>query len=121
LNAIQFRSIDRSALERALEEVGLDNEDPSEGIALVNVLEPDLYVAEHIPGSINVPLGHEDEFEQRYARGKTIVVYGASRRCGASPEAARELARRGFANVLEYAGGLNDWKQAGGPVQSAPN
>ncbi len=29
----------------------------------------------HIPGSINIPQGNEDEFERRFAKDKEIIVY----------------------------------------------
>ncbi len=45
-----------------------NNEHRDKGYALINVLTPETFEKEHIPGSINIPLGHEDEFEQRFTR-----------------------------------------------------
>jgi len=107
-----IRFLTRERLAQKLSAGALDNFDPLEGFALVNVHDVETFEHEHIPGSINIPMGHEDEFERRFDKGKEIIVYCTSSDCDAAPLVARELARRGFHNVFEYEAGLNDWKQA---------
>jgi rhodanese-related sulfurtransferase len=88
-----------------------NNEHRERGYALVNVLRPEAFEREHIPGSINIPLGSDDQFEQRFAKDKEIIVYCASSDCDASTKVAQELARRGFHRVKDYEEDLRDWKE----------
>ena len=115
-NEVETLSADE--LEQRLEQEAPDNDDRSEGYALVNVLGEESYEREHIPDSINIPQGEEDAFERRFSRDKEIIVYCASRDCDASPKAARELVRRGFTNVTAFAAGMKGWKSAGGDLAS---
>jgi phosphoketolase len=66
-----------------------NNEHRDKGYALINVLTPETFEKEHIPGSINIPLGHEDEFEQGFTKDKEIIVYGNSLACDASQHMSR--------------------------------
>lgn len=116
----QIKTIDRQQLEHMLSDETPDNDDRSDGYALVNVLGKDSFREEHIPNSINIPVGQLDEFEQRFAKSKPIVVYCASPECDASPKAAKALVDRGFVNVFDYANGLSDWKEAGNGVVAGP-
>ena len=108
-----FETISAKRLEQRLEEERPDNDSREDGYALVNVLEERSFEHGHIPNSINIPRGNEDEFERRFSRDKEIIVYCASSDCDASPRAARELARRGFANVKDFESGLEGWKESG--------
>ena len=93
-----------------------DNESADRGYALVNVLDENSFEAEHIPASINIPLKDIEDFERRFSKDKEIIVYCESPDSDAAAEAARKLAARGFTNVMDYAGGMRDWKNAGGEV-----
>jgi rhodanese-related sulfurtransferase len=108
--------ITRDTLVRKLERGHPDNDDPSAGFALVNVLGEDQFERERIPGSANIPQGQEEVFERRFEKGKEIVVYCASPECEASSKVARELARRGFEHVQDYEGGMSDWRDSGRAV-----
>jgi rhodanese-related sulfurtransferase len=110
------RTIERSELLRRLTDEPPANEDAKEGYALVNVLAPEAFAREHIPNSINIPKGNEDEFERRFDRDKPIIVYCASPDCDASPTVAKRLIALGFREVFDYEGGMSDWKQGGNPV-----
>ncbi len=66
-----------------------NNEHRDKGYALINVLTPETFEKEHIPGSVYIPLGHEDEFEQRFTKDKEIIVYGNSLACVASTQVAQ--------------------------------
>jgi rhodanese-related sulfurtransferase len=109
----RYDTITREDLAARLERGAPNNEDRSAGFALVNVLEPEQFERERIPGSANIPRGREDAFEQRFDKDKEIIVYCASPECDASEKAARELTRRGFQRVVEYPDGLADWRDAG--------
>jgi rhodanese-related sulfurtransferase len=56
---------------------------------------------------------------QRLPKDKDIIVYCASFECHASPTAARKLEQLGYTRVIDYEGGLQDWKEAGYPLASA--
>ena len=106
----------RVELQRRLEEQPPANEDRKDGYALVNVLDPEMYAREHIPNSINIPAGKEDEFERQFEKTKRIIVYCSSSECDASPSVAKRLIERGFNQVIHYEGGMNDWKDAHNPI-----
>jgi rhodanese-related sulfurtransferase len=88
-------------------------------VVLVDVLSPDSYRAGHLPGAINIPVNDiEEEAPKRLARADIVVVYCASRECHASRAAAQELESLGYVHVIEYEGGLADWREASYPLES---
>jgi thiosulfate sulfurtransferase len=103
-------------LLRRLNEQPPANEDRKEGYALVNVLEPEAYAREHIPNSINIPEGKEDEFDRQFEKTKRIIVYCSSSDCEASGSVAKRLIDQGFNQVIHYEGGMSDWKNADYPI-----
>jgi len=81
---------------------------------LVDVLDAASYEKEHIPGALSMPLAELG----KKARGvldkeDVIVVYCASFDCKASTMAAEKLQAMGYKNVLDYKGGLKDYKEGG--------
>jgi len=116
----EFTTINYAQLASRMADSRPDNSDPSRGYALVNVLEPEVFKFERIPASINVPEGNEQEFADRFAKDKEIVVYCASPDCDASLTVAKRLADMGFEDVYDYEAGLSDWKQSGGTIESGP-
>lgn len=112
----RFITIDGEQLSQKLMQTAPDNTDRRQGFALVNVLDEAQFERAHIPGSINIPQGQEQVFDQRFDKEKEIVVYCASPKCEASEKAAAALAQRGFQHVQDYAEGLTDWRQAGRPI-----
>lgn len=90
---------------------------------VLDVLPSDKYREEHIPGAINVPLKEDGSFVERVNEtvddpSQKIIVYCADPDCELSPEAARRLEREGFPEVLDFEGGIEEWKQAGYEVTS---
>jgi rhodanese-related sulfurtransferase len=86
---------------------------------VVDVLTVESYAAGHIRGSISLPA---DEIQGTAARrlpdkSARIVVYCAGFQCGASTAAARELQKMGYANVYDFKGGLEAWRELGGPIE----
>jgi len=87
---------------------------------LVDVLPKDHYEQEHIKGAISLPL---EEIGKRAktifkAKDELIVVYCASFECPASTQAAQKLMSLGYTNVRDFKGGLQDYKQAGLPIET---
>jgi len=113
-----FDALTKEELRERLKSEQPDNENPRSGFALVNVLGEDAFREQHIPGSINIPKGEEEEFERRFNKDKEIIVYCASPDCDASPTVARELTDRGFDSIRDYEAGMSEWKEAGYPVES---
>lgn len=112
-----MKTISREQLKKLLAEVKPDNKDRHKGYALVYVLDYKSYLDEHIPGSINIVRGHEAEFERHFDKAKEIIVYCESRECGASGSVAQTLGESGFENVIEYEGGMLDWKSDGNQLE----
>ena len=82
---------------------------------LINVLARDAYIAERIPGSINVPGDMIEEIIEKVVPDKDqdIVVYCANTNCSASPEAASKLENMGYHRVSDFESGLAGWKNSG--------
>jgi rhodanese-related sulfurtransferase len=97
--------------------------DGDETFELINVLPEPEFLKEHIPGSINIPVGSVDfvgRIDDRVQgdRSHKIVVYCASVECDASPAAAQQLRDAGFRHVFDFEAGMDGWKQAGYAVES---
>ena len=73
----------------------------------------------HLPGARHLPHDEVDRLAAAVLPDKTaeIVVYCASRSCQNSHVAAAKLAQMGYGNVAVYAGGKQDWMEAGLPVE----
>jgi rhodanese-related sulfurtransferase len=113
-----YETIDAKQLWSRMDREKPDNQDRRKGYALVNVLEPDSYREEHIPGSINIPAAEVEKFEDHFAKDKEIIVYCASQSCDASSKTASELSQRGFENVVDFEAGMRGWTSSGGPVDT---
>ncbi len=81
-----------------------------EDVIVVDVRLPEYYAREHIPGAINIPLDEIDKNLNLLDKNKRVVVYCTSFDCRLSPTAYRKLKRLGY-DVLDYEGGINDWKE----------
>lgn len=91
-----------------------------EEFTLVDVLDKDHYEKEHIKGAVSLPVS---DIEKRAAKllkkDETIVVYCASFDCQASTNAAKKLLSLGYKHVLDYKGGLKDYKEANLPLEGS--
>jgi rhodanese-related sulfurtransferase len=67
-----------------------------------------------IPGSISVP--SKKDALKLLKKDEEIVVYCSDDACFMSRAVADFLERSGYSNVLHYAGGLQDWIDAGYPI-----
>ncbi|RJP29583.1 MAG: rhodanese-like domain-containing protein [Candidatus Omnitrophota bacterium] len=85
---------------------------------LVDVLVKEHFDDEHIKGAISLPLNElEQKASKLLKRDDLIVVYCASFECQASTKAAEKLMSMGYKNVLDYKGGLKDYKEGGMPLE----
>ena len=89
---------------------------------LVDALAPMVYAHSHLPGAINLPASDIDpaRVAKRIPDLRTdIVVYCSSPDCDDSIATARRLQDLGYTNVRHYAGGKNEWRNAGLPLERA--
>lgn len=88
--------------------------DRGDDFKLVMVMAEWAFEAQHIPGSINISRLHDAE---SLDKDEEIVVYCSGETCPASRTAYHYLVdKKGFTNVRRYAGGLEDWAEAGYPL-----
>lgn len=93
--------------------------DRNKPFVLINVLGRKQFEKEHIPDSINVPLEELGKYAEKKLLDKNekIIVYCAGFECQASPRAAKKLEEMGYTNVHDFEGGMEEWKDAGYPVE----
>jgi rhodanese-related sulfurtransferase len=89
---------------------------------LVDALAPMVYAHSHLPGAINIPPVDVDR--TRLAKripdlSTAIVVYCAGPDCDDSTATAARLQELGYTNVKHYAGGKDEWKALGLPLERA--
>lgn len=82
------------------------------GAVLLDVREPDEWVAGHAPGAMHVPLAGVSDAAARFAGQEVLTV---CRSGGRSAKAAETLAKAGV-KVRNVAGGMTSWAAAGLPV-----
>ena len=87
-----------------------------EQVLVLDVRPADMFVAEHILGSKNIPLPELVSKLATLPKDKTIVTYCGDLTCGLAPKAALELAQKGF-KVMELVGGIDVWSKKGFPVE----
>ena len=85
----------------------------AEGVAVIDVREPDEYVAGHVPGAVPIPLGEVADRADEVPSGETVYVVCAVG--GRSKRAAEHLAGLGR-DVVNVAGGTKGWIEAGHPT-----
>jgi rhodanese-related sulfurtransferase len=84
-------------------------------LVLVEALPERYYADWHLPGARHLPHTEVETLAPAVLPGKSaeIVTYCASASCQNSHVAARLLIRLGYTNVAVYAGGKQDWSDAG--------
>lgn len=102
-----MKTISREVLKHKL--------DTKENFCLVMALADWAYEAKHIPGSLH--FDNIKEAIQSLNKDDEIVVYCSDENCIASKALGQLLERNGYTHVLHYAGGLQDWEQAGYPLE----
>ena len=89
--------------------------------AIVEALPDKYYRDWHLPGALHLP--HTEVRELAAAvlpdKSRPVVVYCASATCNNSHIAAGILGQLGYADVSVYAGGKQDWAEAGLAVERA--
>ena len=91
-------------------------------VVLVEALPEKYFRDAHLPGAIRI---NHDEVAAKAPsllpdKEASVIVYCASAACENSGKAAKALEEMGYANILVYKGGKDDWMEAGLPTQTAP-
>ncbi|MET9065453.1 rhodanese-like domain-containing protein [Streptosporangium sandarakinum] len=89
-------------------------------VVVVDALGGDYYAQQHLPGALALV---ENEVADRAAdllpdKDAAIVTYCSNPACGNSEAVARRLTGLGYTNVRKYREGIQDWVEAGLPVES---
>jgi rhodanese-related sulfurtransferase len=102
--------IDRDTLWRRIQDGG---------VVVVDALGPISYSAAHLPGAVNIPPERVDDLAERHIPrlSSEVAVYCQNPRCESSVEVAGRLVELGYRNVSHYAGGKDDWRAAGLPLE----
>ncbi len=86
----------------------------TDDFVLVDVLSPNDFDEEHIPGAINIPLEKLSERAPlELNKNQRIIVYGTNHDTESSSQAAQVLESLGYRKVSDFDGGLYAWKRAG--------
>lgn len=85
------------------------------GLILVEALPAPYFAKEHLPGAINLPLQEINEKAPVLMPDKdaTVVIYCSNTSCNNSFIGSNLLRQMGYTKVYEYAGGKQDWREAG--------
>src|SRR6476619_3137346 len=107
----------RGQIEEINAERARELHDHAEGAVFLDVREREEWDEGHIPAATHIPRGWlESRIEQAVPdRSRAIVAYCASG--NRSVFAARTLEELGYENVVSLAGGINDWKRHGYPLE----
>jgi len=89
-------------------------------VTVVDALGGDYYAKQHLPGAIalveaDVPADAADLLPDKDA---AIVTYCSNAACPNSQRVADRLTALGYRNVRKYREGIQDWVEAGLPVES---
>ena len=75
-------------------------------IAIVDARSGKWYDGTRIKGAVQ----YTEDFEKNHPdKNQIIVVYCSNYKCPASVKVAKELIAKGYTNVLDYKGGLQEW------------
>ena len=113
-SAMTVRTITADELRRRLEN--------GDAFVLVDALAPMVYAHSHLPGAINLPASNldPDRVARRIPdRSTEIVVYCSSPDCDDSIVTGDRLQQLGYRNVRHYAGGKDEWRELGLPLERA--
>jgi rhodanese-related sulfurtransferase len=88
-------------------------------VTVVDALGGDYYAQQHLPGAIALVAADVDARAAELLPDRTaaIVTYCSSPACPNSGQVADRLVALGYPNVRKYREGIQDWLEAGLPVE----
>lgn len=94
--------------------ISLDRREP---VQVIMTLSPWAYDRLHIPGSAGIEALADLVLNQQ--RDQPVILYDSNPACPASYRAYYLLKSLGFTNVRRFAGGIEEWMEAGYPVEGS--
>ena len=90
-------------------------------LIVLEALPEKYYVEGHLPGALHMPHDQVGKLARQLSPDLSaeIVVYCAGKTCNNSHIATNRLTQLGYTNVSVYAGGKQDWSEAGGALERA--
>jgi rhodanese-related sulfurtransferase len=88
-----------------------------EDALVIDVSEPDEYVAGHLPESRNIPSGRLEERIAELDKFKDSPLIVVCQTGARSSVACKKLEKLGFTKVQNLAGGISAWRTAGMPLK----
>ncbi|AWW27788.1 rhodanese-like domain-containing protein [Acetobacterium carbinolicum] len=108
LNLLSRKSESKNSVKRISPAEAKKRLDANEPIVLLDVREKNEYAGQHIPNSINLPLGQIQTVDKIVPdKNATIFVYCLSG--GRSQSAASQMVKMGYQNIYNL-GGIGGWK-----------
>ncbi|HCU50472.1 MAG TPA: sulfurtransferase [Micromonosporaceae bacterium] len=89
-------------------------------VTVVDALGGDYYAQQHLPGALPLVEADVDRLAPSLLpdKGAAIVTYCSSPSCPNSQQVANRLVALGYTNVRKYREGIQDWVEAGLPVET---
>lgn len=109
----------QAAYEAAPRELMEILERDPDSVFVVDIQDPDIFEATHIPGARNIHLEDLCTACAELPKDRTIVIYCGDATCGLPLWAALELAQEGFRTKFLH-GGLAAWVKEDLPVEISP-
>lgn len=91
--------------------------EPADEMLILDVRTRSEYRNEHIIGVANIPLDEIERHTDELSKYKHIYIHCNSG--SRSTQACQQLARLGMANMVNVQGGIQEWKNAGFPVNKS--
>lgn len=90
-------------------------------VTVVDALGGDYWAQQHLPGAVPLAPGEVDEKAAALLpdRSAAIVTYCSNPACPNSGQVAERLTALGYTDVRKYREGIQDWVEAGLPVETA--
>lgn len=89
--------------------------DEDDDFLLVDLMPPSQYLLLHIPTAVNIPISDLHQVIEYLPQERDIVMYCTDPECEYTDEGARKLELHGFANIVKFPGGLEEWEKYGYP------
>lgn len=111
---IRLSTAERDGVREITYDQFMEIREAGEEYVLLDVLAEDSFREGHIEGARNMPVGGitKESAEKELKKDAAVVVYCGSFLCTASTAAAKKLSALGY-RVLDYKGGLKEWKEKG--------
>ncbi|MCX5122111.1 rhodanese-like domain-containing protein [Micromonospora sp. NBC_00362] len=90
-------------------------------VTVLDALGGEYYAKQHLPGALALVLADVDAQASTLLpdHDAAIVTYCSNPACPNSGQVADRLAALGYTNVRKYRDGIQDWVEAGLPIESA--